>query len=78
MDGLNLLPELVGHWGSIGFIVSVDLVSKRRALRIEHNDQLVIWVIRLQSLQHANNALCGARIMALAVRQWRQSMKSTE
>jgi hypothetical protein len=35
VDGLHLLAEIVGHWGTVGLVLRVDVVTEGLALRIE-------------------------------------------
>ena len=78
MNRLNLLAQLFGHGRAIGLVLGINVVSKRRAFCVEYNDQLVIRVVSLQTLNHPNDAFSSACIKALAIGQRGEGVKRSK
>ena len=74
VDGLYLLPQLLGHGRPVGLVLGINFVAKGWTLGIKNNHHLVVGVIGNQLADHANNALHRTGIEALRVGQGRQGV----
>ena len=78
MNRLDLLAELFRHRRSIRLVLRINIVSEGWPFSVENNDELIVRIVRLQTLQHADHAFGSARIQPLAIRQRRKRMKGSK
>ena len=75
MNRPDLPAEPLRHRRSIRLVLRINIVPERWPFSVENNDELIVRVIRLQALQHADHAFRSTRIQSLAIRQRPKRMK---